>query len=419
MRGRHFTATNVAVATALAVFVFPRTAHAYLDPGTGSALVYVVSALVASTYFFLRGLYLRILELAFRGRFRAEKRDIILHSEVAHYESTFLPIIRALAKRKIPFAYVTMYERPASAEPLPPEASHRAIPSGLVGYSYLNHLEAKLVVTTTPQLDVMMFRRSKNVRHYSMVQHGLGEARFDRPFAFDYFDSIMCCGPLIAENIRKLEALRKLPPKKLLPTGVPHYSELLAHKQKAEPHEGKTVLIAPSWGPMGLFSVLGTDFVKSLVQRYRVIVRPHPQMKISEPALLDEVRAVAGITLDAAPTPAESIARADIVVSDISGIVYEFAFIHEKPVVVIDGERGLDALEGHLIETDTSLQKRCAGFVFPLAPADIADLPDKIEEALGEDLSGRIAETRASLIHNFGTAGDVAAAQIEELVACL
>lgn len=175
----------------LAIFLYPRPAYAYLDPGTGSALVYLVTGVVVSAYFLARSTYHRLLELLLRGRFEAPRADIVLHSEDRRYETTFIPIIRALAKRSVEVSYITMYERDASFEPLPPQAQHQAVAPGIIGYSFLNYLQAKLLVTTTPQLDVMMFRRSRRVRHYCMVQHGLGELRFDRPFAFDFFDSVL------------------------------------------------------------------------------------------------------------------------------------------------------------------------------------------------------------------------------------
>ncbi len=408
------------VLVVIAIFLYPRPAYAYLDPGTGSALVYVISGVVVSALFLARSLYDRTIELVLRGRFKAPKRDVVIHSEDRRYETTFLPIIRALARRKIEFSYITMYERDALCKPLPPEATHQVIPPGLVGYSYLNHLEAKLLLTTTPQLDVMMFRRSKRVKHYCMVQHALGESRFVRPYAYDFFDSVMCCGPILEENIRKIESIRGMPTKRLLRTGIPHYGELVGQvRPSTEVAERKTVLVAPSWGPMSLFQVFGTGFVRRLVDRYRVIVRPHPQMKVSQTALYEEILAIEGADIDTGPTPAGAISRADIVVSDISGIAYEFAFIHEKPVIVIDHKIGVDALEGHLLRDVTTLQERCGDFIVALPPSEMDTLPERIEDVLGRDVGTRIVEARSELIYGFTDAGETAASQIEEIVACL
>src|SRR5690606_23342065 len=150
------------------------------------------------------------------------------HCEDPRYEITFLPIIAALSRRGICSTFFTMYERNGSFESLPANVVHRVIAPGMVGYAYLNNLEAVLVVTTTPQLDVMTFRRSRRVRHYAMVQHAIGESRYVRPYAYDYFDSVHCCGEILKRNIRRMESIRGLPSKELYETGLPHYEALLA-----------------------------------------------------------------------------------------------------------------------------------------------------------------------------------------------
>lgn len=399
--------------------VLARPALAYIDPGTGSALVYVVTGVIVSAYFALRGLWYKLVELTFRVRFRAQKCRLAIHCEDARYESTFLPILRGLSARGIEATVFTMYERDAATAPLPPGTTHVAIPPGLVGYAYLNHLEADLLVTTTPQLDVMTFRRSRRVRHYCHVPHALGEARYVRPFAYDFFDSVLCCGPLLEENVRRIEATRRLPAKRLYETGVPHYDELLAEAARAVVQvQPGTVLVAPSWGPLGLFTRFGTAFVREIAHRRPVVVRPHPQMRISQAALYEEVLAIEGVTVDTAPTPATAMAGAEILVSDISGIVYEFAFIHAKPVLVVGEEAEVDGLEGFHLHDVPSLRERCSDFVVALRPSEIDLLPDKIDETLRRDLPGRIVEARRELVFNFGSAGEAAARQIEEILRC-
>jgi hypothetical protein len=402
------------------VLLLCRPAYAYIDPGTGSALVYVATGIIVSAYFAIRGLYYAILDLVLRRRFKGAKCFVVLHSEDVRYETTFLPLLRALAERNIETAYLTMYKRDDSFEHLPVGTIHRAIPPGLVGYAYLNHLEAKVLVTTTPQLDVMTFRRSKRVRHYAHVPHALGECRFVRPFAYDFFDSVMCCGPLLKENIRRIEVIHRLPAKVLFETGIPHYDELL-HQAKATPAPGRTrtVLVAPSWGPLSLFSRFGTGFVRALSQRYATIVRPHPQMRISQPALLQEILAMEGVVIDTKASPADARASADILVSDISGIVHEFAFIHQKPALVVDHETGTDGFEGFFLRDVVSLKDKCAEFVVTLSPAEIASLPDRVDNTLERHSMTRVVEARGELIYNFGAAATTAARQIEEVLQSL
>jgi hypothetical protein len=394
------------------------SALAYIDPGTGSALVYVVLGLIVSIYFALRGAYYRVLEWVAGARVGYQRCDLAIHSEHPRYESTFLPILRALGAKGIHVTYFTMYPRPPSFEPLPASIQHLEIAEGMVGYALLNHLEAKLLVTTTPQLDVMTFRRSKRVRHYMIVQHALGEARYVKPFAYDFFDSVLCCGPIVETNIRRIERIRELPEKQLLHTGIPHYDEL-AHSvsRSAAPTRGRSVvLVAPSWGALGMFQRFGTEFIKKLTDRYSVVVRPHPQMKYSQPALYAELVALEGVEVDTAQTPAQAMARADVLVSDFSGIVHEFAFIYEKPVVVVDPAGDFGGFEGALIGGTSELREACKTFIVTAAADRIDHLDEYIDEALGHGKQEHIAEVRRALIFNFGTAGEVAATQISTIL---
>lgn len=393
---------------------------AYIDPGTGSALVYVISGVVISLYFAMRGLYLRLREAVARGAARYEKCCIAIHGEDPRYEITFLPVIHCLAERGVDVTYFTMYERDDSFDPLPAGVKHRSIPPGMVGYAYLNHLAAEILVTTTPQLDVMTFRRSRRVRHYCHLPHALGESRYVRPYAYDFFDSVMCCGRILERNIRRMEEIRQLPQKRLFATGIPHYDILLRERPPDRAaSERSVVLVAPSWGPMSIFEVFGTSLVKAVARHYDVIVRPHPQMERSQPELYSEVVQLEGVTVDTGRTPLSAMAAADILISDISGIMHEFAFVHEKPVLLIDHRRDVDGLEGYLLGGDSELKELCREFITPVSPSEVDKLPALIATAMHRHSRQRIAEVREDLVYNFGRSAPTAARQLQEILQCL
>lgn len=393
-------------------------AAAYIDPGTGSALFYVVSGIVISIYFGIRGLYYRLVEAVFRVRHKEQRCSLAIHCEDPRYEITFLPVIKALVERGIEPTFFTMYQRDASFEPLPDKVTHRSIAPGMVGYAYLNHIEANLLVTTTPQLDVMTFRRSARVRHYAHLPHALGESRYVRPYAYDYFDSVLCCGPILKENIRRIEAIRGLPAKQLHETGIPHYEELLkACGEAPPPGDTPVVLVAPSWGPFSMFESFGVDFIAAIARQYRVIVRPHPQMKISQPDLYAKVLSLSGVTVDTQRTPSDAMSKAHLLLSDISGITHEFAFIYQRPVLIIDQKRIAGGLEGELLGGDSELKERCREFIVPIPPAEMPDIAAHIGRTIEKHSPRRLADLRAQLIYNFGGASHVAAEQLAEILA--
>lgn len=393
---------------------------AYIDPGTGSALLYVITGLFVGVYFAARGLYYRAAELIFRGRHKRQKCTLAIHCEDPRYEITFLPVLRILAQDQVDVTFFTMYPRDDSFEALPLGVTHCEIAPGMVGYAHLNHLEAEVLVTTTPQLDVMTFRRSRRVKHYSMMQHALGESRYVRPYAYDFFDSVLCCGEIVKKNIRKIEEIRNLPKKQLFETGIPHWDELRKHvdTEEREPRERPLVLIAPSWGPFSIFQAFGTGIVEKVAQKYDVVVRPHPQMKISQPEIYATIMALEGVSVDTSRTPGEVMARADVLISDISGIMHEFAFIHEKPVIIVDHKVQMSGLEGELLGGESELKERCRDFIVPIPPSEMEGVLDTIEKVLREHSRARIVEVREKTVYNFSHASEVAAAQIRELIAC-
>ena len=81
----------------------PVYAFAYLDPGTGSLLLYAVIGIASSVIFALRNLWYRILELVFSGKGKNAARkdlpDIVFHSEGKKYWHIFQSVIEALLKK--------------------------------------------------------------------------------------------------------------------------------------------------------------------------------------------------------------------------------------------------------------------------------------------------------------------------------
>ena len=70
------------LAAATALFFLPSPAAAYIDPGTGSALLYVVGAVITSIYFAARSLYYRLLDLVFRVRLRDSRCSVAVTARI-------------------------------------------------------------------------------------------------------------------------------------------------------------------------------------------------------------------------------------------------------------------------------------------------------------------------------------------------
>ena len=109
------------------------------------------------------------------------------------------------------------------------------------------------------------------------------------------------------------------------------------------------------------------------------------------------------------------MARAHILLSDISGIAHEFAFIYERPVVVVDRHLELGGLEGELLGGESELGHRCAEFIVPMSGARIAHAAEELSRVLTSHSVERLRRVRAQTVYNFGTASEIAAKQLIEL----
>ncbi|HET7838616.1 MAG TPA: hypothetical protein VFL04_02565, partial [Rectinemataceae bacterium] len=207
----------------VALFLFaPVCAHAYLDPGTGSLLLYALAGIATSLVLFLRGLWYSIRSrVLFRGAPAVSRSlpDIVFHSEGGKYWQVFQPVIAELDRRGIDCAYVT----PDAGDPALTSRHGRltAFRPGneVVTIAHMNALKAPLVVSTTPHLDVYMLRRSKGVKHYAHLFHAPTDIPFYEKYAFDWYDSMLTVGPFQEPKLRALEAARSRPSKRLYETG--------------------------------------------------------------------------------------------------------------------------------------------------------------------------------------------------------
>jgi hypothetical protein len=200
---------------------------------------------------------------------------------------------------------------------------------------------------TTPGLDVYQLKRSKSVGHYAHILHAPSDAAMYRLFGLDYFDSVLLTGDYQAKDIRILERQRGLPEKKLVTVGCTYLDEYAGKIKQLSGDKGRpfTVLVSPSWGKSALLSKYGTMLLDPLVKSpWLIIVRPHPQSKKSEAAMLNKLslryRDAANLEWDYESENIRSLARADIMISDFSGIIFDYMFLFDKPVMYVKG--GMD-----------------------------------------------------------------------------
>jgi hypothetical protein len=318
----------------------------YIDPGTGSALFSILIGAAATVYFLGRALFIK-LKVVFSGgrisKFSAVENPYVIYNEGSQYSNVFKPVLDEFEARGINILYLSSDKN----DPLLNEPYH-FVRKEFIGeenkaFMRLNMLKANVVLMTTPGLDVYQLKRSKGVGHYAHVLHAPSDAVMYRLFGIDYFDSILLTGDYQANDIRALEQKRSLKAKNLVTVGCT-YLDIFAEKIKQIPKEENrpfTVLVSPSWGPSAILSRFGERLLDPLVKTgFRIIVRPHPQSKKSETLILEKLEAKykdsSNLHWDYERENIYSLEKSDIMISDFSGIIFDYAFLFDKPVLYIN-----------------------------------------------------------------------------------
>lgn len=407
--------------------VAPPEAHAYLDPGTGSMLLSIVVGLASSGYFFIRRLPSLIRQAVFRmkGDDKALRSGgIVFYAESPAYWGTFEPVLRALSAAGQSVTYLTSAEHDPVFEAQIPGVNARFIGTGNSAYTSLGFLEADVFVLTTPGIDVLQIRRSKGVKRYVHLVHAATDIHGYKLFSFDYYDAVYCSGEHQRRSLRLLEAKRGTAAKDLPLLGCPYFDRMVAKRRnyRAEP-EARTVLVAPTWGRAGLLTRSGAAVPKALAEAgWNVILRPHPQSFVSEVDLMEKLRTelacYPNIRWDRQPDGFDSLSRAEVMVSDFSGVVFDFAFVFERPVVTIGDGWQKDGYEAWDLD-DPAWEMGVLDAVGTHLAADETDRVLAAVEALAanpKDVSERIQRVRDEGIVHFGGAGrPIAEALILEL----
>lgn len=316
---------------------------AYIDPGTGSMLFTILIGAISVVAYGLRGLIIKLRYSLSKNVKKNERTiPIVIFSDDKRYWNTFRPICEELDFRGQKAVYLTQSKDDPAFQQNFKNVDVEYIGDGNKGFARLNMLDADIVLSTTPSLDVYQWKRSRNVRHYTHILHAANDVTCYRMFGIDYYDSIILSGAFQVKQIRELERIRNLKEKELVVLGLPYLDAMKKRMEdvKTEKHS-RTVLLAPSWGENGILNKYGSRIIDELINTgYNVIIRPHPQSFVSEKNMIDNL-------MDKYPENKRFewnrdndnfnvLNKSDILISDFSGVIFDFALVFDKPIIYAD-----------------------------------------------------------------------------------
>lgn len=334
----------------------------YIDPGTGSMLFSILIG-AAATLFFLGKAAILKLKLLFSAKKNGvastdtNYKQYVIYNEGLQYWNVFKPVCDEFEKRQIELTYYTSAQNDPCFEQNYKFVKPEFIGEGNMAFVKLNMLSAGVVLMTTPGLQVYQLKRSKKVKHYAHVLHAASDATMYRLFGIDYFDSVLLSGDYQKNDIIILEKQRDIKSKELVTVGCPYLDTLndkIQSIQKEENHNF-TVLVSPSWGKSSLLTKYGEKLLDPLVKtNWNIIIRPHPQSKKSEPEVLknleERYKDNKNISWDFERDNIYSMKKSDIMISDFSGIIYDYTFLCDKPVIYVNANLDLRPYDAYDID---------------------------------------------------------------------
>jgi YidC/Oxa1 family membrane protein insertase len=215
--------------------------------------------------------------------------------------------------------------------------------------SLMLKLECDMLVTTVPDLQTLHIKRSiakKDIEYVYVFHAPISTFVQYRETAFDYFDTMFCIGQHHGAELRRREEMTGIKQRKLVKAGYGMYDELLkSYKNLPSVSNSKTrILIAPSWQKDNLFETC-IDIIlgKLLGKGYEIIVRPHPQFSRLFPekmdALVNQYNSYSDtkeLIFELDFSANDSIFTTDLLITDWSGIAYEYSYCTNKPCLFIN-----------------------------------------------------------------------------------
>lgn len=422
MRTKFFFISKIII---IAVFLFPFNAYAYLDPGTGNALLAALFGIAASMVFFTKNIFYSL--IGKKPPATQQPLCLAFFSEGKIYWNYYKDILNELIKRKIRFIYYTMDIEDPAFELLEfgnPDADLEFfqvmyVGGGNRGFAKISNIKEPVMVTTTPHIGVKGYqvKKSSHCRNLIHIFHAVGGLGGYQKHSLDYFDTVMLVGPCFEKEIRILEEQRDLKPKQLLVSGLPYVDNLIKRASKLDARtNGKTVLVASTWDKRGCLKTYGSGFIIQLAESgFDVIVRPHPYSYIYEAdfikALQAELKPYDNVVFDNEIDNLKTMARSDIMISDLSGVRSDFVLAFDRPVISLEtSEEESQKYEYADIgfNWDVEISRSMGAFI---KKQDI----DSLAEQVKANMHSKSPLNRNEIVANIGCSAQVIAEQLIEL----
>lgn len=291
-------------------------------------------------------------------------------------------------------------------------------------------MDANMVIMTMTDLENYHIKRSivkKDVHYLYIFHYPLSTHMVSLKGAFDNYDTLFCVGSHQINEIKKWEQIENLSTKNLILTGYDVLEKMdIEYKQQVE-NQGellnnpKIILIAPSWQEDNIFDRCIDEILRNLLtSEYKIIVRPHPEYVKRSSVKMDKIvndysnYSQEKLEFELDFTKSSTIFDADMLITDWSGVAYEFSFITKKPSLFINTKMKVnnpDYEKIGIVPLEISLRDKIGKSLEIIEISTIANTIDMLMNQQ-ESYHNEISEIFSDTIANFGDSSKIGAKAI-------
>ena len=286
--------------------------------------------------------------------------------------------------------------------------------SGSLAHAFKN-ISADVFVMTLTDLDSFHLKKSDKVGNYVYIFHSLNSTHMVYlKDAFKNYDVIFSAGDFVNQELRKSERIYNLPTKKYYNVGYGRLDSLI--KKRRAIHNGskvgstKRVMIAPSWGESCLiesgliYDIL--DVLKGI--SLDITIRPHPmtfkKSKSKIRKLSQTIKGKENIKLSHDILSDDDLINTDYLITDWSGISFEYALTNTRKVIYVDTGRpkcrNKDYRDIPLVPNEISYRDKIG---FDIQASNIKGIPELLP--LIKDDDADVIRVREELVFNVESSG--------------
>ncbi len=365
----------------------------YIDPGSGSYLIQIIVAAVLGAFFWIKMFWQRL----------RHKQTVVFYAESKHYFQYFEKLIRGLLAKNIKIVYITSDKR----DPLrktSPEGMHVMYTKWMLVFLF-KRIKADVMIMTMPDLGNYLFKRSASVGKYIYLFHAAVSTHQQyRKEAFFNYDTIFCTGDYQKVEIRKAEELYGKNKKEIITYGYPLLDTI---KEQTHADARQIILVAPSWFEGCIFDTCIEELLLQLSKLpYEVVLRCHPEYKKRKGKSFARINKMLQgyphMMIDEEPDVIKTLAVADILITDRSGIAFEFAFGTGKPVLFIDSILKQTNPYFTDLEIEPVENRLRPEMGISILPENLDQLPQKLKELenFSEGFPSKIESLKKTLFYN-------------------